>query len=84
MVFQTFPDHDRVRRRSSRNNHALAALSRLLQDELSPHGLKVFDEFGVILPQQNNDTGVVGLTIYVVSPGKVFMDMSASLLSECS
>ena len=51
-----YPDYDRKGPRGNRNNYALAALSRLLQDKLSPHGLKVFDEFGVILPQQNNDT----------------------------
>ena len=51
-----FPDHDRSGRRLRRNNYALAALSRLLQDKLPLYGLKVFDEFGVILPQQNNDT----------------------------
>ena len=51
-----FPDLHRIRPGSNRNNYALAALSRLLQDKLSPHGLKVFDEFGVILPQQKNDT----------------------------
>ena len=67
-----YPDYDRKGPRGNRNNYALAALSRLLQDNLSPHGLKVFDEFDV------------DLTIYVVSQGKVFMDMSASLLSECS
>ncbi|KAK2182788.1 hypothetical protein NP493_336g03017 [Ridgeia piscesae] len=55
-----FPDHDRSYRRYRRNNYALAALSRLLQDKLSLYGLKVFDEFGVILPQQNNDTELCG------------------------
>ena len=55
-----FPDHDRSDRRLRRNNYALAALSRLLQDKLSLYGLKVFNEFGVILPQQNNDTALCG------------------------
>ena len=60
MVVLTIPDHNRSGRRLHRNNYGLAALSRLLQDKLSLYGLKVFDEFGVILPQHNNDTELCG------------------------
>ena len=64
-----FPDHDRSYHRRRRNNYVLAALSRQLQDKLSLYGLKVFDEFGVILPQQNNDTKLCGDHLCRV-PGK--------------
>ncbi|KAI0220640.1 hypothetical protein LSAT2_027871 [Lamellibrachia satsuma] len=64
-----YPDHDRKGPRGNRNNYALAALSRLLQDKLSPHCLKVFDEFGVILPQQNNDTRRCGFHYLCRIPG---------------
>ena len=65
-----YPDYDRKGPRGNRNNYALAALSRLLQDKLSPHGLKVFDEFGVILPQQNNDTRRCGSHYLCRIPGE--------------
>ena len=64
------PDHDQSGGRLRRNNYALAALSRLLQDKLSLYGLKVFDEFGVILPQQNNDTEPCGNHYLCHAPGK--------------
>ena len=65
-----FPDHSRNDDRLFRNNYALAALSRLLQDKLPLYGLQVFDEFGVILPQQNNDTKLCGDHYLCRIPGK--------------
>ena len=65
-----FPDHDRSYLRRRRNNYALAALSRLLQDKLSLYGVNVFDEFGVMLPQQNNDTALCGDHYLCRVPGK--------------
>ena len=65
-----YPDHDRVGLRGLRNNYALAALSRLLQEKLSPYNINFFDEFGVILPQQNNDTRRCGSHYLCRVPGE--------------
>ena len=65
-----YPDYDRVGPRGLRNNYALAALSRLLQDKLSPYNINFFDEFGVILPQQNNDTRRCGAHYLCRVPGE--------------
>ena len=49
-----FPEADQRKTKGSRNNFALAALNRRLKTELSLKKVNVFDEFSVLLAQQEN------------------------------
>ena len=57
LVFVTtppFPESDKRETKGSRNNFALAAVNRKWKSELSLRNVHVFDEFSVILAQQDN------------------------------
>ena len=50
-----FPENDRRRTKGNRTNFALAAYNRKLRAGLLSKKVKVFDEFGVLLPQQDSN-----------------------------
>ena len=50
-----FPENDKRQSKGSRNNFALAAVNRKLKSELLLRNVNVFDEFSVLLAQQDNN-----------------------------
>ena len=72
MVVVTSPSYPdkRVPGRASRNNHNLAALSRLLQDKLCTYNVSVFDEFSMLVSQQGSAPPHCGIHYLCRIPGQ--------------
>jgi len=69
MTSPPYPDDGHLSR-ASRNNHNLAALSRLLQEKMSKHSIYVFDEFAELVVQQDKIPPVCGIHYICRLPGQ--------------